>query len=173
MEAIAESGLRQAGAQWAASDQPDRRALQGRQSARSLLLTVLGEYVLARGCPIWTSTVLEALALFGVEDKAARQALARAAKAGWLTGERVGRLARWHLTDQGKLLLAQGTARIYAFDPARSQWDGKWLLVVISVPEERRADRHVLRTRLAWSGFGSLGQGVWLSPDTTRRAEIE
>jgi len=159
--------------QWGTDDQPGRRVLHGRQSARSLLLTVLGEYVLPRGRAVWTSTLLEALALFGVEDKAARQALARAAKAGWLAGERIGRLARWHLTDRGRLLLAQGTARIYDFDPARSQWDGKWLLLVISIPEERRADRQVLRTRLAWSGFGSLGQGVWLSPDTARQADIE
>lgn len=149
-----------------------RRSLGG-QSARSLLLTVLGEYVLPRGGTVWTSTLLEALSLFGVEDKAARQALARAAKAGWLASERVGREARWRLTQQGTLLLAEGSGRIYAFDPARRDWDGTWLVLVISIPEERRADRHVLRTRLAWAGFGSLGQGVWLSPDTGRQSVIE
>lgn len=134
---------------------------------------MLGEYVLPRSDGVWTSTLLEALALLGVEDKAGRQALARAAKAGWLAGERRGRAARWHLTDRGRTLLAEGTERIYSFAPGRQDWDGKWLLLVISVPEERRAERHVLRTRLAWSGFGSLGQGVWISPDTARQAEIE
>lgn len=156
-----------------ATQAPQRRSLQGGQSARSLLLTVLGEYVLPRSGAVWTSTLLGALALLGVEDKAGRQALARAAKAGWLVGERRGRAARWHLTDRGRALLAEGTERIYAFDPGRRGWDGKWLLLVISVPEDRRAERHVLRTGLAWSGFGSLGQGVWLSPDTARQTEIE
>lgn len=156
-----------------ARGEPHRWSLEARQSARSLLLTVLGEYVLPRGGTVWTSTLLESLALFGIEDKAARQALARAARAGWLAGERVGRAARWHLTDQGRVLLAEGSARIYAFDPTRKDWDGKWLLLVISIPEERRADRHVLRTRLAWSGFGSLGQGVWLSPDTRRQTGVD
>lgn len=151
---------------------PQRRSLGG-QSARSLLLTVLGEYVLPRSGTVWTSTLLEALALFAVEDKAGRQALVRAASAGWLASERIGREARWHLTEQGTMLLAEGSGRIYAFDPTRRDWDGKWLVLVISIPEERRADRHVLRTRLAWAGFGSLGQGVWLAPDTGRQSVIE
>lgn len=158
---------------WSVPDVARRDALQVGQSARSLLLTVLGEYVLPRGSTVWTSTLLEALALFGVEDKAARQALARAAKAGWLTSERVGREARWSLSERGRMLLAEGSARIYAFDPTRQDWDGRWLVLVISIPEERRADRHVLRTRLAWAGFGSLGQGVWLSPDTESQSVIE
>ena len=152
--------------------QPERRSLQGSQSARSLLLTVLGEYALPRDDTVWTSTLLGSLALFGVADKAARQALARAAEAGWIASERVGREARWRLTEQGRRLLAEGSARIYAFDPTRDDWDGKWLVLVISIPEERRADRHVLRTRLAWSGFGSLGQGVWLSPDSGRQEAV-
>ena len=143
----------------------DDWSVQGSQSARSLLLTVLGEYVLPRDGTVWTSTFLEALTRLGVEDTAARQALARAAKAGWLASERAGREARWHLTEQGRELLAAGSTRIYTFDPTRRDWDGKWLVLVISIPDERRADRHALRTRLAWAGFGSLGQGVWLSPD--------
>lgn len=160
-------------APWSVPLKPERRSLQGSQSARSLLLTVLGEYVLPRGGTVWTSTLLESLALFGIEDKAARQALSRAAKAGWLVSERVGREARWRLTERGRMLLAEGSARIYAFDPTRGDWDGKWLVLVISIPEERRADRNVLRTRLAWASFGSLGQGVWLSPDSGRQAVVE
>lgn len=169
----AEESVAEEPAEWSPAQDPQRRSLQGGQSARSLLLTVLGEYVLPRGGTVWTSTLLETLRLFGIEDRAARQALARAAKAGWLDSEHIGRQARWHLTERGRALLADGSARIYGFDPTRGDWDGKWLVLVISIPEERRADRHVLRTRLAWSGFGSLGQGVWLSPDTRRRVGLE
>ncbi len=157
---------------WPDGSSPQDRFLQGGPSARSLLLTILGEYVLPRGQAVWTATLLEALSLLGVEDKAGRQALARAAKGGWLSAERIGRAARWTLTDRARSVLSDGAERIYGFDPTRAGWNGKWLLLMVSVPEERRADRHVLRTRLAWSGFGSLGQGVWISPDTSRQAEV-
>ena len=53
----------------------------GYPSARSLLLTVLGEFVHARGGRVWTGTLVDALGALGVEQKSARQALARAAAA--------------------------------------------------------------------------------------------
>ena len=67
-------------------------------SARSLLMTVLGEFVLPRGRPVWTWVLVDTLAGFGVAEKSARQALARAAAEGLLVSERVGRRTRWHLT---------------------------------------------------------------------------
>ena len=57
---------------------PHARPRSG-ESARSLLNTVLGEFVYAAGGAAWTSTFVEALALLDVEEKAARQALARSA----------------------------------------------------------------------------------------------
>jgi phenylacetic acid degradation operon negative regulatory protein len=61
-----------------------RRRETGAVSARSLLLTMLGEFALPRGRPVWTATVVDALAAFAVEEKAARQALARTASEGLL-----------------------------------------------------------------------------------------
>ena len=58
-------------------------------SARSLLLTVLGEYVLPRVEPAWTSTLLHVLGGLGVEEKSTRQSLARMAADGWIVAERV------------------------------------------------------------------------------------
>ncbi len=43
-------------------------------------------------------------------------------------------------------------------------WDGSWVVVIFSVPEEQRDLRHVLRTRLRWLGFGPMYDGVWVSP---------
>ncbi|MDQ3787190.1 MAG: PaaX family transcriptional regulator, partial [Actinomycetota bacterium] len=74
-----------------------RREVSG-GSARSLLTTLLGEYVLPSDAPVWTSTLVDVLALFDVEEKAARQALARTAAEGWLRSDRVGRRVRWSLT---------------------------------------------------------------------------
>jgi phenylacetic acid degradation operon negative regulatory protein len=40
------------------------------------------------------------------------------------------------------------------------------------VPEQRREVRHEFRTRLAWAGFGSLGGGLWITPQAEREAEL-
>jgi phenylacetic acid degradation operon negative regulatory protein len=142
-----------------------------RTSARSLLLTVLGEFVLPDGGAAWTGALVGALGACGVEEKAARQAVARASSAGWLRSERIGRRARWHLTDWAERLLTEGTERIYSFGAERPRWDGRWLLVLVSVPERHRHLRYRLRTRLTWAGFGALGPGAWISPDLAREEE--
>lgn len=148
-----------------------RRREISHTSARSLLMTLLGEYVLPRGAPVWTSVLVEALAVAGVEEKSARQSLARTAAEGWLVSERDGRRVRWSLTPPGRRLLTEGAQRIYEFGRGRRAWDGRWLVVLVSVPEVRRDLRHRLRTRLSWAGFGSPEPGVWISPHTGREAE--
>jgi phenylacetic acid degradation operon negative regulatory protein len=148
-----------------------RRREASHSSARSVLMTVLGEYVLPRDQPVWTSVLVDTLASFGVEEKSARQALARAAAEGWLVSERVGRRARWLLTSPGRRLLTEGAERIYAFGSGERPWDGRWLLLLVSVPEVKRDLRHRLRTRLSWAGFGSPEAGVWISPDLGREGE--
>ena len=150
-----------------------RRHAAGAASARGLLFTVLGEYVLPGGGRVWTSAVIAAMARLGIEEKAARQALMRTAAAGWLTAERAGRRTRWELTEAGDRLLTEGTERIYGFGAVGQEWDGTWLLVLGRAPESDRAARHVLRSRLTWAGFGSPGPGVWVSTHAERRDEVE
>jgi phenylacetic acid degradation operon negative regulatory protein len=132
-------------------------------SARAYLLIVLGEYVLDDGDGAWTQTIIEALALVGFEERTARQALIRSATAGWLTSARTGRRVRWRLTPEGREYLTAAKLRLFAPGPERD-WDGGWLVLLASVPENRRKLRHRLRTALGWAGFGSPGPGVWISP---------
>jgi phenylacetic acid degradation operon negative regulatory protein len=68
-------------------------------------------------------------------------------------------------------LLRTGADRIYSFGRPW-QWDDRWLVVVLRVPEDRRSVRHQLRSRLAWTGLGSLGGGVWLTPHVEREGEL-
>jgi phenylacetic acid degradation operon negative regulatory protein len=152
------------------NDQLRRRAV-GAPAARSMLLTMLGEYVLPLRDGVWQETLIAALNSLGYKTHAARQALARSVSAGWLRTERHGRRARVHLTDETREMLTSGAARIYGFGEPRG-WDGRWLLVVVRVPEQRRDVRHVIRSQLAWAGFGSLGNGLWLSPHVDREAEV-
>ena len=152
------------------NDQLRRRSV-GAPAARSILLTVLGEYVLPIADGVWQETLIKALEALGYKTMAARQALARSVAGGWLSTVRHGRRARVHLTDDTAEMLRAGAERIYSFGEAW-EWNGRWLLVVLRVPEQRRDVRHQLRTQLAWAGFGSLGGGLWISPHVDRESEV-
>jgi phenylacetic acid degradation operon negative regulatory protein len=153
------------------NDQLRRRSV-GPPAARSMLLTVLGEYVLPVEGGVWQETLISALNTLDYKTQAARQALARSVGAGWLRTEREGRRARMFLTGDTRAMLSSGAARIYGFGEPRP-WDGRWLLVMVRVPEQRRDVRHLIRSQLAWAGFGSLGNGLWLTPHVDREAEVE
>jgi phenylacetic acid degradation operon negative regulatory protein len=152
-------------------DDPLRRRSVGAPAARSLLLTILGEFVLPRAEAVWQETLVAALVSVGYSEQAARQALARSVRDGWLSTERLGRRARVSLSDRAAGFLATGASRIYSFGEPWD-WDERWLVLVLRVPEARREVRHQLRTRLAWAGLGSLGGGVWLTPHVSREAEL-
>lgn len=154
------------------ADQGSRRRETGAASARSLLLTVLGEFVLPRDAPAWTGALVTALGEVGVEEKAARQALSRTAAEGLLSAQRDGRRVRWRLTPAGTQLLAQGADRIYGFGRSVEPWDGRWLVLTVSVPETQRQLRHRLRTRLTWAGLGSPLPGLWVTPDADKEKEV-
>jgi phenylacetic acid degradation operon negative regulatory protein len=149
-----------------------RRRATSAPSARSLLLTVLGEFVLPRAEPAWTQALVTALAEVGVEEKAARQALSRTAAEGLLAAERDGRRVRWALTPSGTQLLTEGAERIYGFGRGIADWDGRWLVLTVSVPETQRRLRHSLRTRLTWAGLGSPVPGLWVTPDVSKEKEV-
>lgn len=144
----------------------------GASSASDLLITVFGELVRPGGGTAWTQTLVATLALVGVEEKATRQAISRLADKGWLTSERVGRRTRWQLTTWATDVLARGAERIYGLGRTSVDWDGTWLVLLASVPEVQRARRGPLGVRLGWAGFGSVGQGVWVSPHVEREAEV-
>lgn len=149
---------------------PDTMRPRSGTSAKALLLTILGELVLPHGGAAWTSTLVRGLGVLGVGERNARQAVARLADQGVVRSERDGRKARWHLTEQGSHLLTEGTERIYGFEAGDDAWDGRWLVVLCSVPEDQRTRRHQLRTQLGFLGFGFLGPGVALSPHLEREA---
>jgi phenylacetic acid degradation operon negative regulatory protein len=76
------------------------------------------------------------------------------------------------LTPAGEQLLVEGTKRIYEFGVATPVWDGRWLLVLASVPESDRAVRHLVRTRLRAAGLGN-GGGMWIGTHADRAGEVE
>lgn len=141
-----------------------RDGTAGADSSRDLLMTVLGEFVFPLGGSAWTRTMISLLARLGVRDKAARQALARMHDRGMLTREPVGRQTRWTLTAETRAVLQAGAQRIYGFGRQERPWDGTWVVLLASVPERERNVRYRMNLGLTWGGFGSIGQGIWLSP---------
>jgi phenylacetic acid degradation operon negative regulatory protein len=136
----------------------------------SLLMT-LGVYLLDGEASIWQEALAAGLQTLGYTRHAARQSIARATRSGLLDTTREGRRARMSLTPEGIELLRDGEQRIFTFGQPWS-WDGTWLLVSMRVPEAQRDVRHRLRKRLGWMGFGSLGNGVWLTPHVDRESEL-
>lgn len=150
-----------------------RRYAAGAGGARGLLLTVLGEFVLPTGQPVPTSAFIDIFGRLGVEEKAGRQTLMRAAADGWLTSQRDGRYTLWQLAAAAEQFLTLGAERIYSFTASQLEWDRRWLLVLARAPETNRAGRHLLRTRLEWTGFGSPAPGIWISTHLDRAKEAQ
>lgn len=147
---------------------PNPPDLPARRGAKSLLLTVLGEFVYPTGGSVWTSTAVRCLDTVGITERNARQALARLGDQGIVESERHGRRTRWHLSEHGTRLLANGTERIYTFARSSDGWDGSWLLVMCSIPESQRAIRNQFRTQLTFEGFGFLSPTIAISPHPDR-----
>ena len=137
---------------------------------QALLLTVLGRHLLDReGLAVAAGTFIAVLERLGVSEQAARSTLSRMVRRGLLDRQQHGRRAYFTLTRDSRALLLEGRERIFAPAPVRQRWDGEWTLLSFSIPESRRDERHRLRARLAWNGFGLLRDGLWLAPG---RAEV-
>ena len=130
---------------------------------QDLVFTLYGEYLLHRNEPIWVGSLISLLQPFDVSEGAVRTVLSRMARKGWLQARRNGRHSFYDLAPRGRRLLEEGQARI--LHPSWDRpWDGSWFLLAYSIPEDVRHLRGRLRDRLAWLGFGSLGNGLWISP---------
>jgi phenylacetic acid degradation operon negative regulatory protein len=128
---------------------------------RAWIVTIYGLY--GRG-PGWLSIagIIRLMSELGVEEPAVRSAISRLKQRGLLEPRRQDGAAGYGLSARGGAILAEGDRRIFQ-RPRASSADG-WLLAVFSVPEDQRARRHALRSRLAWLGFGSVAAGVWIAP---------
>lgn len=161
---------------WAGSSRTaamHREHALGIPSARSYLLTILGEFVYGHEAPVWTSTLIQSLSSVDIDEKTARQTVARTSARGLLTAEKIGRRTRWELTPRANRLLGEGTERIYTFHTNKPPWNKKWVLIVTAIPEARRDARYRLKIRLGWAGFAPASAGFWICPWTDREDEAK
>jgi phenylacetic acid degradation operon negative regulatory protein len=142
-------------------------------SARSLLLTLMGELVGRDGDPVWTAALLHVLTGLGLEEQTARQAIARGSSAGWIAGEKRGREVRWRLTEAGAELIEHTRNRAESLTELADVWDGNCLILMVSVPQQQKAIRKRLYNALKWAGFGNPMPGCWASPHVERASEVQ
>ena len=131
---------------------------------QTLMLTLLGRYLLGRRVAVSAGSVIEVFARAGVGEHAARSTLARMVNRGMLTRQRHGRAMYFGLTAQAERILHDGEDRIWRSGAVNRDWDGYWTLLGFSLPESWQRQRHELRSQLAWAGFGPLFNGLWIAP---------
>ncbi|GLZ11580.1 hypothetical protein Acsp04_18150 [Actinomadura sp. NBRC 104425] len=139
---------------------------RGRQGAepQRLLTTLLGDYWFWRQEHIPSAALVRLLAEFDITEAGARAALRRVASRGLLTSSRVGRTTAYGLPPRAHDVIVAHMLRLLTFGAATPSWDGRWTVVMFSVPEDRRDTRRALRDGLRLMHFGMLFDAVWVSP---------
>lgn len=128
-------------------------------SPRSLIVSFFGAYGRQAGGWVAVADLIRLLADLGVDPQSVRSSVSRLKRRGLLEARQAGGSAGYSLSEQGRQILADGDRRIY-----RREVSTGWVMAVFSVPESERHKRHLLRSRLAWLGFGTVAPGVWIAP---------
>ena len=142
-------------------------------SARSLLLTILGELVWPTNAPAWTSSLLYVMNGLGIEERTARQAIVRGADSGWIEPVRSGREVAWSMSTQLAEVFEIGSRRVESLSDPFLDWDGNWLILLVTIPQHLKTSRKKLYSGLEWAGFGNPTAGVWLTPHSERRPQVD
>jgi phenylacetic acid degradation operon negative regulatory protein len=131
---------------------------------QALLLTFCGIHLLGRDVNVATTSVLEVLDRVGVTEHATRSTLSRMARRDLLHRVRRGRKVYFGLTARSREILRDGEVRVWHTGAVNLHWNGTWTLLGFSLPDSWQRQRHELRSRLLWAGFGPLQGGLWISP---------
>jgi phenylacetic acid degradation operon negative regulatory protein len=139
---------------------------------QSLMLTFLGDYLYERDRFVFSGSVIDVLGRLGVSEHATRSTLTRMVNRGLLHRHKQGRRTYFGLTPRTVDILRDGHTRIWRTGAVNDDWDGTWTLLGFSLPESWQRQRHDLRAKLAWAGFGPLQGGLWVAPGRVRVDDI-
>lgn len=136
-------------------------------NTQSMIFTIYGDYIRNYGNKIWIGSLIRLLKEFGHNEQGVRVAVSRMVKQGWIQSEKQGNKSFYFLTDRGVNRIEEAANRIYKMNP--HEWDGKWRILMYTIPEEKRQIRDELRQELLWSGFGSFSNSCWISPNNLEK----
>lgn len=135
---------------------------------QSLMLAFFGNHFLGRQerC-VYSGSIIDVLSRVGVGEPAVRSTLTRMVNRGLLWRQRQGRKMYFGLTPHAIRILQEGDRRIWKEGAVNEDWDGTWTLLGFSLPDSWQRQRHELRSKLVWFGFGTLYSGLWIAPGRT------
>ena len=136
------------------------------------MLMLFGTYALDRDVCLGAGGIIDALGRAGVSTHATRSTLSRMVSRDLLLRRPAGRKMYFGRTERSTAILREGGARIWQDGAVNDRWDGTWTLLSFSLPESMQRERHDLRSRLAWSGFGPVQGGLWIAPGQVDAAGI-
>lgn len=139
--------------------------ITGDPAPRQLIVTLFGLYGRAEKNWLSVAALVRLMGELGVDGPAVRSSISRLKRREVLASSRRGTSAGYSMSPWLLDVLAEGDARI--FGRTRASIDDGWLVVVFSVPESERENRHALRTELTRLGFGTAASGVWIAPGTS------
>jgi phenylacetic acid degradation operon negative regulatory protein len=139
---------------------------------QTLMLTFLGEAVLGRDVALYSGTFVEIMQRLGVSEEATRSTLTRMVSRDLLARHRRGRKMYFGLTSRAIGVLAEGADRLWSQGAVNLDQQSCWTVLGFSLPESRRDERHQLRSRLKWAGFGPLRSGLWMAPGSVDVAAV-
>lgn len=139
---------------------------------QTLMLTFLGEAVLGRDVAVYSGTFVEVMQRLGVSEEATRSTLTRMVSRGLLARHRCGRKMYFGITSRAIEVLAEGADRLWRQGAVNQDQAAGWTVLGFSLPESRRDERHQLRSRLRWAGFGPLRSGLWIAPGNVDVAAV-
>jgi phenylacetic acid degradation operon negative regulatory protein len=137
-------------------------------NARSALFDLYGDHLRTRGRSAPIASLIRLLAALDIAAPAARTAVSRMVRQGWLSPVRLPQGRGYALTAKAVRRLDEAGRRIYRDAP--DTWDGRWhLLVIQHIPDRARRER--VRAGLGYLGYAPLGDTTWISPRAS--AELE
>lgn len=143
---------------------PPGDAAEGARRPQSLMLTFFGIHVLEHRVALSSASIIGVLAGAGVGEDATRSTLTRMVRRDLLERHRRGRKMYFGLTGRAIDVLRDGQRRVWQTGAVNRAWDGTWTVVGFSLPDSWRRERHDLRSRLLWAGFGPVQSGMWAAP---------
>ena len=135
--------------------------------ANSLLITLYGDCLAARGAPVSLATLIELAGVFGLSPRLVRTSVFRLAADGWFDVTKLGRRSFYGLSALGQQRVVHAQRRIYDFKPM--PWDGHWTLALVDAQLKASTRQH-LKRELLWAGFGQLSNNVFAHPHADQDA---
>lgn len=147
-----------------ARDVPPARS---QPAAQAMLLNFFAAHILDRpgGEPdVSTAATIEVCRQLAVGEHAVRSTLNRMVARDLLSRRRTGRETVYSMTARSRAVLRDGRQRIDGLGAIRAEGDVRWVLLAFNLPAAAQRERHMLRARLTWAGFGMLQGGLWIAP---------